>query len=445
MGYYCPQSPEAPYTSEEQAVEKILEQARERAYARLPAVPPELEEATEAIFTVNGWNIIWPSSKQEATPVCSRDWCVLGNYGDHVLFVWDNFFIALASAEVSADLCKLMLRPQLAVIKESGLLPGISCEVGESLDRSMPPVGAWCVWKAYQRTGDISILEMSFEPLLKWHRWFRLHRAKHPLGLLCWGSDPAPLAHPQWQAGNYWGARYEAGLDNIHCWDEAEYDEKTHTLNLADVGLNALIALDSLCLSEMAGVLELHHYAAELREEGLNHGELIERTMWDEQDGCYYNSFFDGSFNKRVSPCNFLPLFLPTCSRERAERVVKIITDESRFWLEFALPNTPKDDPAFRDQYYARGRIWPMINLLVHQALWAAGFVDTARELAEKCAKTYLPEWRESSYLRENYNALTGRGDDTWESDPVYSFGPLLPLITYYQWRDELALQATMK
>jgi hypothetical protein len=45
-------------------------------------------------------------------------------------------------------------------------------------------------------------------------------------------------------------------------------------------------------------------------------------------------------------------------------------------------------------------------------------------------------EWLEKGHLHENYHAETADGDDTPESDPLYSFGVMMPLIAWFHLRD---------
>ena len=100
------------------------------------------------------------------------------------------------------------------------------------------------------------------------------------------------------------------------------------------------------------------------------------------------------------------------------------------------MPVSPRDDPAYPEQYYVRGRIWPPQMVLVHAGLRESGQEDAATELANAALETMRKEWLGKGHLHENYNAETSDAHDTAESDPVYSFGLMLPLLAWYHLRD---------
>src|SRR5207237_3248918 len=59
-----------------------------------------------------------------------------------------------------------------------------------------------------------------------------------------------------------------------------------------------------------------------------------------------------------------------------------------------------------------------------------------AARLARGCVETFKREWLEKGHLHENYNAETADGDDTPESDPLYSFGILFSQAAWNHLRD---------
>lgn len=74
--------------------------------------------------------------------------------------------------------------------------------------------------------------------------------------------------------------------------------------------------------------------------------------------------------------------------------------------------------------------------------IWAAdrreaGQEEAAAELARGCLATLTDEWVEEGHLHENYHAETADGDDTPESDPLYSFGTMLPMTMWNHLRDK--------
>ena len=426
-----------PLTTQERTFIAEVAGARRTYLDRFSYVPPEFWWAYAAVVYGIGWNMIWAADRREPIQVCSRDWCVHGNYGDWVLFNWDTFLLIPAAAEYDVELAHHIARPQMAVQTADGLIPGVASPLGVSADRAMPPVASYGMWKAYQRSGDRSFVEKYYEPLRRYHDWWRTNRVGRADGLLQWGSNPTPAAHPQWQSHSVWASRYETGMDNHPMWDDVRFNPQTNTQEQDDVGLNALHALDALCLARMAELLGRADEAAEYQQHGAAVTRLIERHLWNDPVGLWLSRDWNGDWNHRASPTCFYPLLLPGVAPERVDRAVQgHLLDPNRFGGRYLLPVSPRDDPAFAEQYYVRGRIWPAQALLVHAALREANRESAAAELARGCLETMRAEWLDEGHLHENYHADTADGDDTAESDPLYSFGLMLAMTAWYHLRD---------
>jgi len=54
------------------------------------------------------------------------------------------------------------------------------------------------------------------------------------------------------------------------------------------------------------------------------------------------------------------------------------------FWGEFVIPSIARNDPAFKDQQYWRGRIWGPMNYLVYLGLRNYDDPDVRREVRQK-------------------------------------------------------------
>jgi hypothetical protein len=69
------------------------------------------------------------------------------------------------------------------------------------------------------------------------------------------------------------------------------------------------------------------------------------------------------------------------------------------------------------------------MNYLVYLGLRNYDVPGARRELAEKSLRLFNNEWLEKGHVHENYNAITGSGDDVTSSDRFYHWGALLGLI----------------
>jgi len=172
-----------------------------------------------------------------------------------------------------------------------------------------------------------------------------------------------------------------------------------------------------------------------LRERGNRYrAELA--TMWDERAGIFLNrDLATGQPSYRLSPTNFYPLLARAASPLQARRMInEHLMNPKEFWGEWVLPSIARDDPAFKDQNYWRGRIWGPMNYLVYLGLRNYDVPEVRRALAEKSLKLVQKEWQAKGHLHENYNAITGEGDDVINSDAFYHWGALLGLI---EWTEE--------
>ena len=93
------------------------------------------------------------------------------------------------------------------------------------------------------------------------------------------------------------------------------------------------------------------------------------------------------------------------------------------------LPSIARNDPAFMDQNYWRGRVWAPLNFLTYLALTRTGLSDVRHDLAEKSKTLFMKEWTEHRHVHENYSAITGEGCDSGNSDKFYHWGALLCVI----------------
>ncbi len=406
--------------------ERLVNQQRNITLSESLRTDGWLGASAEGLTRVINWNTIWePGKGRICTPV-SRDWCK-GEFGHYVLFEWDTFFCAVMAGLYDPELAKANIRAILQEITPRGFIPNFGSARGASEDRSQPPVGAYSVLKLYRSgnlsgQGDRAFLVEVFGPLLRWHNWWMPNRDGNGDGLLEWGSDPARSGFGG-EVFTLQAARYESGLDNSPMWDGVGFNERTHTMVIAAVGLNALYALDAWALAEIADIIGRDRDAARLRQEYADMAGRINADLWNEEAGIYQNRFWNGRFSPVLSSTVFFPLLAGIVPPDRAERMVNTyLLDERHFWGEHVLPTIARSDPTFDDQDYWRGRVWGPHNYLVYEGLRRAGYREVAHEMARRSVNTFLAEWEKDGHVHENYDAISGYG----ESDPMYTWGALM-------------------
>ena len=132
----------------------------------------------------------------------------------------------------------------------------------------------------------------------------------------------------------------------------------------------------------------------------------------------------------RLSPTNFYPLLAGVATARQAARMVdEHLLNPEEFWGEWVIPSIARNDPAFKDQDYWRGRIWGPMNFLVYLGLRNYDLGPARTDLAERSRKLLLKSWQSDRAIYENYNSITGAGNDVRSSDAYYHWGALLGVI----------------
>jgi putative isomerase len=406
---------------------------QERAYRQSVAAAEVNAPIVDAIETTLGWDTIFEPEKGRVVSPVSRVWSV--GWGGYVIFDWDTFFAASMAGIGDKDLAYADAIETLRESTAQGFVPNYGRAGNwKSSDRSEPPVGAITVLGLYRRFHDRWFIQDAFAPLLRWNRWWAEHRDTQ--GYLTWGSDPGnqPANLDDKSRGTWQGAIFESGLDNSPMYDGSTYNTETHLLEYADVGLMSMYIADCDALSEIATALDKPTEAKELRDRAIRYRAKL-ATMWDENAGIFLNrDLRKGKSSERLSPTNFYPLMAHAATPAQAQAMItRHLLNPDEFSGEWVIPSIAKNDPAFHDQEYWRGRIWGPMNYLVYLGLLNYDNADVRREFAKKSYRLFLQEWTEKGHVHENYNAITGTGDDVRSSDRFYHWGALLGYIEFLE------------
>ena len=413
-------------------IEAIVDR-QHKAYEQSVASAGSAAPIRDAIETTLGWDTIYePNLRRVISPV-SRVWNL--NFGGYVLFDWDTFFAATLAAIGDRDLAYANAMEILREETPNGFVPNLVRPGGwKTFDHSEPPVGAITVLGLYQQFHDRWFLQDTFEPLLSWNRWWDQHRQTQ--GYLAWGNDgptdPTNLDDSFRETGA--GTIYESGLDNSPMYDGASYDAKLHLMEIADVGLMSMYIADCDALAQIADELGRSAEAKELRARSDRYRASL-ATLWSEPDGIFLNKdLHTGQLSHRLSPTNLYPLLARAATAAQAHTIIqKHLLNTDEFWGQWVIPSIARNDPAFSDQNYWRGRIWGPMNYLVYLGLRNYDDPEVRRDFAQKSYELFLKEWKENGHVHENYNAITGSGDDVRNSDRFYHWGALLGYVEYME------------
>jgi putative isomerase len=413
-------------------IESVIDH-QHRLYQQSVAAAGKAGPILDAIETTLGWDTIFEPQKRRVVSPVSRVWSV--RWAGYVIFDWDTFFAATMASIGSRDLAYADAIETLRESTAQGFVPNYARTGGwKSSDRSEPPVGSITVLGIYQKFHDRWFLQEAFQPLLQWNRWWAEHRDFQ--GYLTWGSDGKNQSEnlDDNTRGTRAGAILESGLDNSPMYDDTTYNAQSHVLEFADVGLMSMYIADCDALATIADALDKREEARELRERSARYRTKL-GTLWSSEDSIFLNrDLKTGKFSHRLSPTNFYPLLAKAATPAQAALMIqKHLLNSDEFWGEWVIPSIMRNDPAFHDQNYWRGRIWGPMNYLVYLGLRSYDDPRTRQEFAQKSFDLFLKEWTDKGHVHENYNAITGTGDDVTSSDRFYHWGALLGYIQYME------------
>ena len=419
-------------------IKTLIARHRQAQQKRVDSYGP-LSESFKAMQTILSWNTIYDAGNRRVITPVSRLWNA--GWGGFTLFEWDTYFAAYMLALFNKDLAYANAIEITKAITPAGLVPNFQSVSGyqdvssqgsntgsSSWDRSEPPVGSIVVLAIYKKYREKWFLNEVYDELLTWNRWWANNRSIK--GYLSWGSyykDDTNRTESREQS-----AAYESGLDNSPMYDSVPFNTKTHTLELADVGLMSLYVADCNALAEIADTLKKTTEAAELKQRGEYYTKQL-KTLWDQKTGIFLNKRLDTTANScRLSPTNFYPLLAKACTPEQAERIIKEhYYNPDEFYGDYVMPSIARNDPAFKDNSYWRGRIWAPMNFLVYLGMLNYDVKAAKKDLVEKSRNLLLKNWTATGGVFENYNAVTGEGDDVYNADGFYHWGALLGFMEF--------------
>jgi len=375
--------------------------------------------------SVLAWNMIYDSERKAVIAPVSRQWNIFFG-GHYVLFDWDTYLSGLMAGFDNKNLAYANVIEVTKTVDDWGMVPNfVSAHGMGSPDRSQPPVGSMAVYELYNKYKDKWLLELTYERLLKWNRWWPKHRDTQ--GFLCWGTDPIPM---DGEANTWQGAAYESGLDNSPMYDGVPFAKNTNQLMQADVGLMGLYIADCKYLASIAKILNKKEDEIELQGR-IKAYSLSLSKLWNEEFGLFLNKRTDnGMWSYRLSPTLFYPMIAGVATEDQATRMVKEhLLNPKEFWGEYVIPSIARNDSAFTEQNYWRGRIWAPLNFLVYKGLKNYNLPEVTKQLVEKSNDLLMKNFLLNKRVYENYHAsgiglLPGEKPNT--SDSYYHWGALL-------------------
>ncbi len=173
-------------------------------------------------------------------------------------------------------------------------------------------------------------------------------------------------------------------------------------LAVEDLAFNCILVKANTRLQEIAKSLR-QELSEPLLADMRKTEEALEQ-LWDPFSGQYFSrDFISHRLLKESSVATLLPLYAGCITKERAEKLVKLLENEHRFGPAYPVPSAPLDSPWFKPKTYWQGPTWININWLVIDGLRHYGYDNHAVALTESTL-----ELVEKAGLSEYFDSLTG-------------------------------------
>ncbi len=277
----------------------------------------------------------------------------------------------------------------------------IDYRAGPYLDEAIPYEGqlttsapwfSWENWEIFRVTKDKKFLAEAYRSGVKFFDFWRKDRDSQHDSLFEWGG--------------------QAVLESVRDADVAVWDQVGWPSNFEGPDLNSMLVMEAKSLSRMAAALGKNREAEKWRQESARLSELINKYMWDDSTGFYYNvnklnhtfTFKRPDDLKRKEIIGFLPLWAGVASNEQAARLVENLTDTSEFWREYGVPSLAANDPYYNPRGYWNGPVWVEWNYLIEHGLLRYGYRNLARELVEKVTSNVIAQLKKDHYFWEFYD-----------------------------------------
>ncbi len=213
-----------------------------------------------------------------------------------------------------------------------------------------------------------------------------------------------------------WYNSDHSGMDNQHSRVIGEWKGDNVLLD-EGVDLNSYLYREHQAMAELSQMIGKSEQAKRHLEKAEQIKEAINRYLWDEKDGIYYDRLeTTGELNRVKGVSAFAPMYAGVASKNQAERLVKEhLTNPDEFWAEYPIHTLAKSEKEYQQvgcqppQTFCNwnGTTWIPFNYMVFHGLMDYGYTELAEELAYK---TFDLVFQQNDVTREYYNSETGVG-----------------------------------
>lgn len=256
---------------------------------------------------------------------------------------------------------------------------------------SQLPFLSHCVREVYQATRDRDWLSEAVRLVEKeYHDYWVAKPHLTPVGLSRYH------ALPWFPADRIPAITMDAELS----WDLSPRFDEANILNLLPVDLNCNLFTYERNFGYFMQELGSTHRAEGWSARAVERRNLVNRFMWDESSGLYFDYDFQrGQRSPIRSLAAYIPLFSGVADARQADRLVRNL---AQFEANHGL-NTCAQDYGYFDRQWNHPVGWAPLHWMVFEGLRAYGYAEPACRIALKWLHLNLHIWRtEQNTLRKS-------------------------------------------
>jgi hypothetical protein len=281
-----------------------------------------------------------------------------------------------------------------------------------TLDNLNHPILAWGELESFALTGDRERLALVFPPLLKQYDSYQtLLRHANGLYVSDWASmDNSPR-------NKYLGCALDTSCEMVMFAAHL-----LEMLNILEPGGLEVPGVSGACLRER------------LEKDRDTLAETINRLLWDDKTGFYYDLKDDGARAPVKTAAAFWALASGAADGSRAESLARWLGDPASFKRLHRTPVCAADEEGYDPRGgYWRGSVWAPMNTMILYGLEKYGYHELAREIALNHLDAVARVWEDTGTIWENYPADSISAADSDRRDFVgwSGIGPTRYLLRY--------------
>lgn len=260
-----------------------------------------------------------------------------------------------------------------------------------------PPLFSWAEMENFKITGDKSRFKIVLPVLEKYADWLEKYRKKENT-----------------KHNLYWQTGLGSGMDN------------TPRKGSGWVDMSAQMVMMYNDMSEMCNQILLEknideEYKNELtrksklfKDKANQISNLINKFMWNEEDGLYYDVDDEGNQVKCKTVACFWPMLAGISDKNQADKLLQNLKDPHTFWRKIPFPSLSADDKNFKAEgEYWLGSVWAPTNVMIIKGLdkfgvnndFAYKFNEFASLATEEYLKGIYEVYKKTGTIWENYSS----------------------------------------